>query len=697
MNKKMGLLAAVTTCVSFAGLTRGEKAADPFLWLEEVDGEKALEWVISKNKSTSDFLQQDPVFPALYETNLKILNSTERIANPTIRGEYIYNFWKDETAERGLWRRVPFQGFFESLPKWETVLDMDALCEKEGEKWVFKGVSVLSPDYDIGMLRLSRGGSDAVVIREFNLRTKSFVEGGFFIDEAKSRTSWIDRDTLLISTDFGEGSTTSSGYPRIVKIWKRGTPLTEAKTLFKGEHEDVSISGTVIHTPERNYVIVTRRMSFYQCTYFVLENGVLQKLELPEDADIQALFKGQLLVELKSDWETEEHTYKQGALMSIDYDRFLAGDRKFDVLFDPEDRASLGSVSTTENHLLVTLFRNGQYDDLFTCFLEKGKWVKRKDGALQQGTISVVATDDFSDRHFLTYESLLTPRSLYYIPGNGQPMKKAKSLPDYFNADDFRVEHFESTSKDGTKIPYSLILPKTAKLDGLNPTLLYGYGGFEVSIRPRYYSLIGASWLARGGVFVVSHIRGGGEFGPNWHQAAKKENKQRSYDDFISISEDLIKRGICSSKTLGIMGGSNGGLLVGAAFTQRPDLYNAVVCSVPLLDMKRYSKLLAGASWMAEYGNPNIPEEWAYIKKYSPYHNLLASKEYPKVFFKTTTRDDRVHPGHARKMAAKMESQGHKIFYFENTEGGHGSGVTNKQLALIEGLTFTYLLQMLTP
>ncbi len=685
----------IMTCLSLAALTRGEESKDSFLWLEEVEGEKALEWVESKNRTTAGLLKQDPVFSEINKNCLEIFNSKERIAYPHIRGQYIYNFWKDEIAERGLWRRTPFLEFFKENPAWETVLDIDALCKKEGENWVYQGASILFPDYDICMLRLSRGGSDAAVMREFNLRTKAFVEGGFFIDEAKGSTAWLDRNTLLVSTDFGEGSITSSGYPRIVKLWKRGTPLNSAKALFEGKAQDVSVRASIWNKPARSYVFITRSITFYRHEYFAFENGRLLKLDLPEDARIQAVFKGQLLVELRSDWETNGHVYQQGALVSIDYDRLLEGDRNIDLLFNPGARSSLGSISTTQNHVLVNIFRNGQYDDLVKCSLENGKWIKEKETVLEHGTLSVVATEESSDRYFLTYESLLTPQSLYYEPGQGRQQEQVKSLPEYFNGNDFRVEHYESTSKDGTKIPYSVIIAKEARLDGSNPTLLYGYGGFEVSLRPRYYSTMGSAWLARGGVYVTANIRGGGEFGPQWHQAARKGNKQRSYDDFISVSEDLIQRGVCSSKTLGIMGGSNGGLLVGVAFTQRPDLYNAVVCSVPLLDMKRYGKLLAGASWMAEYGNPDLPEEWAYIKKYSPYHNVVAEKTYPKVFFKTTTRDDRVHPGHARRMAAKMERQGHEIFYFENTEGGHGSGVTNEQLACMESLVYTYLLQLL--
>jgi prolyl oligopeptidase len=378
----------------------------------------------------------------------------------------------------------------------------------------------------------------------------------------------------------------------------------------------------------------------------------------------------------------------------LDYNKFLNGDRSFDVIYEPDERSSLLSVSSTKNFLLLNKLNNVS-SELFRYYLKDGEWNYEKVPAPDYGTINVKAADDFSDKFFYTFSNFLIPASLYYMAGEDDKAIKIKSLPEYFDGSKFEVKQFESISKDGTEIPYFVVLSKETEFDGNNPTLLYGYGGFEVSMRPSYSAVTGSSWLEQGGVYVLANIRGGGEFGPKWHQAALKENRQRAYDDFYSVSEDLIKRKITSPDHLGIMGGSNGGLLVGVAFTQRPDLYNAVVCSAPLLDMKRYNKLLAGASWMAEYGNPDIPEEWTYIKKYSPYHNLFESKNYPKVLFTTTTRDDRVHPGHARKMAAKMEDQGHEFYYFENTEGGHGSGVTNEQRAFMYSIEFTYLIKML--
>jgi prolyl oligopeptidase len=551
----------------------------------------------------------------------------------------------------------------------------------------------LYPDTSLCMVELSRGGSDAVEMREYDLNIKAFVENGFFIPEAKGSVDWIDENTLLISTNFGEGTLTTSGYPRITKIWKRGTPLSEAKTLYEGKDTDVGIWGYVVNTPERQYVVTHRSITFFTYEMFVLNGDKLVKLDLPEDVQLDGFFKNQMLVELKSDWTVGDNTYKQGAMISIDFDKFLDGDRNFQIIYEPDDRSSLVSVSNTKDFLLLNKITNIR-SELVKCLLEDGKWKMKKVEAPDFGAISISTADDFSDQYFFTFTNYLEPSSLYYVSDN-QDIKKVKSLPHFFDSEKFEVEQYEAKSKDGTMIPYFIIFAKDMLLDGKNPTLLYGYGGFEVSMRPRYSATIGNCWLEMGGVYVVANIRGGGEFGPQWHQAALKENRQRAYDDFYAVAEDLINRKITSPSHLGIEGGSNGGLLVGVAFTQRPDLFNAVVCAAPLLDMRRYNKMLAGASWMGEFGDPDIPEEWAYIKKYSPYHNLDKSQKYPKVLFTTTTRDDRVHPGHARKMSAKMTDMGIDNFYFENTEGGHGAGVTNEQRAFMTAIEFTYLHKML--
>jgi prolyl oligopeptidase len=672
----------------------GEEQQDPYLWLEEIEGEEALNWVNIHNNTTTRILKRHPEFKEINKKILDILNSKDRIAYPSIKGDYVYNFWQDDSNERGVWRRTQLTKYIGDDPEWETVLDLDILSKEEGEKWAFKGATFLYPEFDICMVSLSRGGSDAVEIREFDLRKNEFVDNGFYLSEAKGNVSWIDKNTLIVSTNFGEGTTTNSGYPRVTRIWKRATSLEEAKTLLAGEETDVRVFGFVQDTPERQYILVARAITFYTSNQFVLEDDTLIKLDIPEDAQFHGFFKNQLLVELKSDWSINEKTYNQGALISIDYNKFLDGDRNFEVIFEPDKLSSLVEISNTKNYLLINKLTSVS-SELSRYSLEDSKWNSVKINLQDYGTISIISTDDFSDQYFINYQNFLTPSSLYFAHDNDPEMIKIKSLPHFFDCTKFEVKQFEAKSRDNTQIPYFVVLSKKTKFNGSNPTLLYAYGGFEISVRPGYSPIIGSSWLEKGGIYVLANIRGGGEFGPKWHRSALKENRQKAYDDFIAVSEDLIQRKITLPKHLGIMGGSNGGLLVGVAFTQRPDLYNAVVCSAPVLDMKRYNKLLAGASWMAEYGNPDIPEEWEYIKKYSPFHNLSASKKYPKVFFTTTTRDDRVHPGHARKMVAKMEDQGHDLFYFENTEGGHGAGVTNEQRAFMASLEFTYLLKML--
>ncbi len=685
----------VTMTALFSNLAAAaDEAEDPFLWLESIDGTRAMEWVEAHNQATIRELALHPDFEAIRARCLEILDSEERIAYPSIRGTMIYNFWQGAGAERGVWRRSRQAAYLSGEPRWETVLDIDALARAEQEQWVFKGAQMLDPEYELCLVQLSRGGSDAVEVREFDLVGKSFSTNGFFLPESKTRVAWLDRDTLLVGTDFGADSMTDSGYPRIVKRWRRGTPIEEAETLFEGRKTDVGAGATVYRNPERTYVMLDRSITFYQSEYFAYESGRLVRLDLPADAAVAGIFKGQVLVELKSDWAVDGRTLPSGALVAAGYAPLMEGRHDLCVLHAPERRSSLAGIATTLNQVLATVYVNGQYDRLQRFLFDGQEWRVEPVSLPGTGTVSIVATDDYSDRYFFAYESPLTPRSLYHVADDGG-RSLVKSLPAYFDAAGFAVEFHEATSKDGVRIPYSVVIARDAKRDGSNPTLLYGYGGFEVSLRPHYSPTMGSAWLERGGVYAMAHIRGGGEFGPAWHQAAKKENRQRAFDDFIAVSEDLVARGICSRRTLGIMGGSNGGLLVGVAATQRPDLYGAVVCAVPLLDMKRFNKLLAGASWMGEYGNPDLPEEWAYLSKYSPYHQVAGERSYPRIFFTTTTRDDRVHPGHARKMAARMESMGHPVFYYENTEGGHGSGVTNGQRAYVQGLTYAYLLTTL--
>jgi len=689
MKVKILHLYILLSLLILPALINAQDKSDPFIWLENVDGAKAMHWVKAQDTATVTSLEKYPQFKNIYEEDFKILNSKERIAYPMIRGKYIYNFWQDSVNERGLWRRTTIESYLSSSPQWEKVLDIDSLSKADNVTWAYKGATFLYPDYNLCLLNLSRGGSDAAVVKEFDLRDKKFAANGFQLPEAKQDVNWIDANTIFVGTDFGKGSMTNSGYPMIAKIWKRGEPIAEAKTILEGVPTDVSVNAFTINTPERSYEFAQRGITFFTSELYTIINNKLVKLDIPKDAQFDGIFKNQMLIELKSDWNIKGKKYKQGSLISIDYDKYLGGDRNFLVIDKPDERESIVSVSNTKDFLLVNRMNNVR-GELYKYELQNGKWSGQKLKAPDYGTIQIVSTDDFSNIFFFSFTNFLTPTSLYLYNEDGS-ISKVKSLPEFFDAGNFEVLQNEAESKDGTKIPYFIVQRKDIKYDGSNPTLQYGYGGFEISMQPFYSGIIGKTWLERGGVFVLANIRGGGEFGPKWHLSAIKENRHKAYEDMIAVSEDLIKRKITSPEHLGVMGGSNGGLLVGVMLTERPDLFNAVVCQSPLLDMKRFNKLLAGASWEGEYGNPDNPKDWSYIKKYSPYQNVFKDKKYPPVLFTTSTRDDRVHPGHARKTAAKMESFGKHVYFYEYTEGGHSAGVTNKEVAFEDALTYSFL------
>jgi prolyl oligopeptidase len=662
---------------------------DPYLWLEEVDGKKALEFVDAQNKATLDVLMQQKDYQDIYSKSLAIINATDRIAFPAIYGNYIYNFWQDKEHVRGIWRRTTKTSYNSPNPVWETLLDIDALSKQDNVKWVYKAAQGLYPKYDRFLVSLSKGGGDAVVVKEFDATTKTFIKDGFNMPESKCSISYLDANNLIVGTDFGDGSMTTSGYPRIVKLWKRGTPLSDAKTIYEGDATDVSDSGYVLRDGLKNYLMVGKGETFYSSKTFVYQNNKLIPLAIPDDATISALLNNQLIISLKSDWTINGSIYKQGAVVAANFTALINGKTELQLIYEPDAFSSINEISSTKNYLLFDILNNVK-NELYVYSLTNGKWMKSKVNAPDFGTIGLGSTDEFSDDYYYTFQNFLTPTSLYLANAKSNSSKKVKSLSSYFDANKYKVEQFKMKSKDGEMIPYFVISAKTTILNGNNPTLLNAYGGFEISEVPFYSGVIGQAWLEKGGIFVLANIRGGGEFGPKWHQAGLKEKRQNIYNDFHGVAEDLIARKITSSQHLGIMGGSNGGLLMGVAFTQRPDLYNAVVCQVPLLDMQRYNKLLAGASWMGEYGDPDT-SDWEFIKKYSPYQNVNKDTKYPEVFFMTSTRDDRVHPGHARKMAAKMIDMGHKVYYYENTEGGHGGSSTNEQRAKFYALYYSYL------
>jgi prolyl oligopeptidase len=667
---------------------------DPYLWLEDVGGEEALAWVRQQNAVALDELQAQPDYPGMYERLKTILNSKERIPYVSKRGDYLYNFWRDARHTRGIWRRTTLEEYQKAEPQWETVLDIDQLAADENENWVWHGVTGLYPNGEKCLVQLSRGGGDAHVVREFDVPARSFVPDGFNLPEAKSDIAWIDTDTIFVSTDFGEGSMTTSGYPRIVKEWKRGTPLEAAATLYEAKADDLGVGAYKDFTPGYSHQFISRQVGFYESELFVRNGANLARIDKPDDANAYTV-RDQLIIDLRSDWTVNAATYPQGALLATDFERFMAGERQFEVLFTPTPGSSLDGVAATRSALILNVLDNVK-NRLVELRHVDGNWQRRPVNAPAYGTLDVQALDAIeSDQYFLTVTDFLTPTTTYLAEIGSDERTPLKSLPAFFDAAPYAVQQYMAVSKDGTKVPYFVLMGKDARLDGKNPAVLYGYGGFEVSMKPFYSGTTGEAWLKQGGVYVLANIRGGGEFGPRWHQAALKEHRQRAFDDFIAVAEDLIARKISSPRHLGIMGGSNGGLLVGAAMTQRPELFGAVVCQVPLLDMQRYSKLLAGASWMGEYGDPDDPEQWAYISQYSPYHKVAKDQHYPRVLFTTSTRDDRVHPGHARKMVARMKDQGHDVLYWENTEGGHAGAANNDQQAQMWALTYAFLLKQL--
>ncbi len=691
MRSRMSALLALL-CLTPLNTPARAQADDPNLWLEEVEGKKALEWVKERSARDTQELEAVAEFAPIHQRLLEIYNDRARIPGVSIEGPWLYNFWQDAQHVRGLWRRTFLDEYLKDDPDWDVVLDLDALAAAEGENWVWKGSDFLEPDARLCLLTLSRGGGDAAVVREYDTVAKRFVEGGFSLPEAKSEMTWRDEDSVWVGTDFGPGTLTDSGYPRLVKLWRRGTPLTAAETVFAGQQSDVSVSAFTLVRPEGHYDIVQRTPEFFKGESYLWLDGRLVRLDLPDDVEFNGIFKENLLVSLRSDWTVGGRSYPQDALLAIGLGDFLGGGRDFRVLFTPGPRVSLAGVSTTRNQLLLSTSDNVT-SRLYRLTPGAGEWTREEIPLPGLGTGGPGATSDSDDTFFLGYTDFLTPASTYLVRP-GQAPQRIKTMPSYFDASGLTVAQYEATSPDGTKIPYFIIMPKGFTANGANPTLLYGYGGFEVSQRPAYSGTTGSAWVARGGVYVLANIRGGGEFGPAWHQAALKENHQRCFDDFVAVAEDLIARKITSTEHLGIMGGSNGGLLVGACFVQRPELFKAVVCQVPLLDMKRYNKLLAGASWMAEYGNPDT-SDWDFMQKWSPYQNLDKNKTYPKVFFTTSTRDDRVHPGHARKMVKRLTDLGKPVYYYENTEGGHGGAANQNQRAYMWALTYAYLWKML--
>lgn len=674
-----------------------DKQPDPYAWMEEVEGEKAITWVKAHNHETLAKLKADEHFEERENAAFEILNAKDRILYATIRGDFAYNFWRDADHTQGLWRRTSLENYLNQNYDWKIVLDLDQLSADEEKHWVWKGSTFYSDTHKRCLIEISDGGTDAAEIREFDLDTLSFPKDGFLIPKAKSNIEWENENTLLVATDWGENSLNKSGYPRIIKRLKRGQNIDEAELVFEGAYEHAMFSPKAIRENGKQFLFIHDYETFFESVkYLLLPEGKLLKLPIPKGAEMTVLFEGQLVIRLRKEWDKDKQTFTAGSLVSFDLQRFIqtGSIHEIETLFTPTLESAVNEVKRTSSAILLNINHNVT-SEVFLITREENKWTNKQIELPSNGRIQLTSVNAESSIAFMGYESFLNPDSLIQFDSRDSSWKICQKLPARFESSELVVEQAHAKSKDGTLIPYFVVHSKSMKWDGSNPTYLYGYGGFEVSMTPFYLSTYGKLWVEKGGVFVLSNIRGGGEFGPRWHQAALKSKRQNSYDDFHAIAEDLIKRKITSPAHLGIGGGSNGGLLVGVAFTQRPDLYHAVFCAVPLLDMLRYHELPPGASWMSEYGDPRIPEERAIIEKYSPYQNLKKDANYPAVFFYTSTKDDRVHPAHARKMAALMEEMGHPFYYFERIEGGHAGGANLKQYAELYALQFTYLFNQL--
>jgi len=671
------------------------ETADPYTWLEDIRSAKAMAWVKEQNVKSTGVLQADPDYQADYHAILKVLDATDRIPFGSIDHNYVFNFWQDATHPKGIWRRTTMDDYTNAAPKWETLLDVDQLAAGEKENWVWKGADC-APSLQHCLVTLSRGGGDAMVVREFDLGTRTFMQNGFVLPEAKSDITYLDEDTVLVGTDFGPGSLTTSGYPRIIKLWKRGEPLASAKTIYEGQTNDVEVDGTVFREPSGTIPLIQRGITFFtQEYYYIRPDGSTMKLPLPLGADLKGAQNGNLIFTLRDDWKpTAGPVIPKGSLVAFPVKPFVLQKMppKFSVLYTPDPTRSIEQVATGRDAVYASVNHN-VLGSIYAFHMDAdGVWRDSRLDLPPGGTTEIIAANDWGSEAQFSFESYLQPPTLYADAGDHR-LVAIKSLPARFDATNLIAEQYFATSEDGTQVPYFVTRPK--HLTGPAPTVLYGYGGFEISLTPKYSPNFGMLWLTRGGVFVVANIRGGGEYGPAWHQAAVQANRQKAYDDFQAVAVDLMRRGITTPKQLGIMGGSNGGLLVSANMVERPDLFGAVVCQVPLVDMVAYTHIGAGASWISEYGDPADTNALAWILKYSPYQNVRAGTNYPPVLFITATSDDRVTPAHARKMAARMEAQGHEVLFYENTDGGHAAAANHKQSAEMWAQSFVYLKQKL--
>lgn len=669
----------------------GKNGSDPFLWLEDKDGARAMAWVRAQNARTLPMLERDPHYQTLFAQALKINQSEARIPYPEILRGQVYNFWQDASHVRGIWRRTSLQSYRTATPHWSTVLDLDALAKSEHANWVWKGADCIEPQETRCMISLSDGGEDAVTEREFDLATGRFVPAGFVLPREKQSSAWIDANRLLVSRAWEPGQVTQSGYSYVVKVLRRGQPLGAALEVFRGKPGDVSVGVySVADGAGHRAAIISRGVTFFTNEHYVLTAAGPKKLDLPLKSEVDGLVDGQLLVQLNQDWTVNGKALKQGSLLAVSLAQAQANPDQMHpaIVYAPGPRESLDGVAVTKNDIVLAVYQNVR-GRIFVYSPAAGGWSRKRLDLPDNAAVGTADSNIHDNRIFVTASSFLMPTTLYLSTAGSAP-EKIKALPQWFDASKDITQQYEATSKDGTKIPYFIVHPKNMPLNGKNPTVLNAYGGFQISMTPFYSGTIGKLWLERGGVFVLANIRGGGEFGPAWHEAGLKTHRQRIYDDFYAVGKDLIARHVTDPRHLGIMGGSNGGLLMGVEFTQHPEMWNAVQIEVPLLDMLRFEKIQAGASWVGEYGSVSVPAERAFLAKISPYNNLKAGVAYPEPFIWTTTKDDRVGPQHARKFAAKLASMHVPYFYYEVIEGGHAAGANLKESARTSALGWTY-------
>ena len=692
---------AIASAVAAPATDTGPAREDAFVWLEQVDGERAMAWVRAEDAKTAAVLEQDARYPGLFKEALELAEAKDRIPEPQLIGGRILNRWQDADHVRGIWRRTSLADYQKASPAWTTILDLDALAVAEKANWFWSGADCEEPAERRCMIGLSDGGEDAVTLREFDLRSARFVDGGFSLPRGKQGAAWQDNDTLLVAREWSPGELTSSGYPFVVKRIRRGQPLSAAVEVFRGTATDVGVSPSAFNDGAgHRALIIARAISFFEDEYHLVGSNGTRKLALPLKARVVALVKGRLVVSLREDWTTDAGvTLPQGSLVSIDLAAAIAAPERLrpTLIYAPGPREAFGQAAATRGHLLVSVLDNVKGRAYFYTPEPAGKWSRRRIALPDNVSIHIVDADLHSDRAFLSVTGFLTPTSLWLADLTTGALASVKTLPPRFDASHHVVEQFEATSGDGTRVPYFVVHRIDMKLDGSTPTILTAYGGFLVSETPYYSPETGKLWLERGGALVLANIRGGGEFGPAWHEAGLKTHRQRIFDDFTAVARDLIAKGITSPAHLGIKGGSNGGLLMGVQFIQHPELWGAVDMQVPLLDMLGYEHIAAGSSWVGEYGSVSNPDERAFLASISPYDNVKPGVRYPEALIWSTTKDDRVGPQHARKFAARLAAMGVPYLFYEVVQGGHGSGATLAEKAAMTAREFTYFWRKLAP